>query len=101
TGNLAADRPEKVRELAALWRKQLADYAALAAKDEPLESETGPNHRSCLPMSGKAAAAGSGSRGLRDRFGKPGFRPHGAADSRRSPRCPCCADPLPAFEPDP
>jgi arylsulfatase len=33
TRNLAAEKPDKVRELAALWEKQLADYAALASKD--------------------------------------------------------------------
>jgi arylsulfatase A-like enzyme len=33
--NLAADRPEKVRELAALWTKQFEDYAKLAAQDLP------------------------------------------------------------------
>jgi arylsulfatase len=34
TKNLAADRPEKVRELAAIWDKQFADYSALASKDQ-------------------------------------------------------------------
>src|SRR5262249_8139356 len=33
TRNLAAEKPDKVRELAAFWEKQLADYAALASKD--------------------------------------------------------------------
>ena len=33
TKDLAAEKPDKVRELAALWEKQLADYAALASKD--------------------------------------------------------------------
>jgi arylsulfatase len=31
--NLAADRPEKVRELAAVWQKQLEGHTALAGKD--------------------------------------------------------------------
>ncbi len=33
--NLAEDKPEKVRELAAIWQKQFDEYAALAAKDLP------------------------------------------------------------------
>ena len=33
--NLAGERPEKVRELAALWEKQLAESAALAKQDLP------------------------------------------------------------------
>ena len=33
--NLAGEKPEKVRELAAIWTKQFEDYAALAAKDLP------------------------------------------------------------------
>jgi arylsulfatase len=39
TQDLARERPEKVRELAALWAKRLADYAALAAEDAPPESK--------------------------------------------------------------
>jgi arylsulfatase len=35
TKDLAKDRPEKVRDLAALWTKQSDEYAALAAKDAP------------------------------------------------------------------
>ncbi len=35
TKNLAKDRPDKVRELAALWTKQFEEYAALAKKDLP------------------------------------------------------------------
>ena len=35
TKDLAQDKPEKVRELAALWTKQFEEYAALAAKDAP------------------------------------------------------------------
>ena len=35
TKNLAKERPEKVRELAAVWTKQLEEYAALAARDLP------------------------------------------------------------------
>jgi len=35
TKNLAAEKPEKVRELAAMWTKQWDEYAALAAKDAP------------------------------------------------------------------
>ena len=37
TKNLAGDKPEKVLELAAIWTKQLEDYAALAKKDAPPE----------------------------------------------------------------
>ena len=40
TRNLAKDRPEKVRELAALWAKQFEEYAALAAKDLPPDAKT-------------------------------------------------------------
>ena len=39
TRNLAADRPDKVRELAAIWTRQFEDYAALAAKDAPPASK--------------------------------------------------------------
>jgi arylsulfatase len=35
TRNLARDRPEKLRELAAIWTKQLEAHAALAVKDPP------------------------------------------------------------------
>ena len=35
TNNLARQMPEKVRELAAMWTRQTAEYAALAAKDLP------------------------------------------------------------------
>jgi arylsulfatase len=42
TRNLAKDRPEKVRELAALWAKQFEEYAALAAKDLPPDAKTDP-----------------------------------------------------------
>lgn len=38
--NLASERPEKVRELAAIWEKQLADYTALAGRDLPPGSKT-------------------------------------------------------------
>ena len=37
--NLAAEKPEKVRELAAMWTKQFQEYAALAAKDLPPEEK--------------------------------------------------------------
>jgi arylsulfatase len=39
TRNLAPDRPEKVRELAALWTKQFEEYSALAARDVPPEAK--------------------------------------------------------------
>jgi len=42
TKNLAKDRPEKVRELAAIWTKQLEDSTALASQDLPPESKTNP-----------------------------------------------------------
>jgi arylsulfatase len=35
TRNRAADRPDEVRQLAAIWTKQFESYAALAAKDAP------------------------------------------------------------------
>ena len=35
TKNLAAEKPEKVRELAAIWKKQLEEYTALAKQDLP------------------------------------------------------------------
>lgn len=35
--NLATEKPDKVRELAALWTKQLEEFTALAAKDIPPE----------------------------------------------------------------
>jgi arylsulfatase len=42
TKNLAADKPEKVRELAALWAKQFEDYSALALKDAPPDQKKDP-----------------------------------------------------------
>ncbi|MBN9121577.1 MAG: arylsulfatase [Planctomycetes bacterium] len=42
TKNLAADRPEKVRELAAIWTKQFEEYSALALRDAPPEQKTKP-----------------------------------------------------------
>ena len=35
TKNLAKDKPEKVRELAAIWTKQFEEYTALARKEGP------------------------------------------------------------------
>jgi arylsulfatase len=35
TKDLARERPEKVKELAALWEKQWAEYIALASRDAP------------------------------------------------------------------
>jgi arylsulfatase len=35
SNNLAKDKPEKVRELAAVWEREFERYAALAAKDLP------------------------------------------------------------------
>lgn len=43
TKNLAADRPDKVRPLAAIWMKQFESYAALAAKDAPPVPKNQPN----------------------------------------------------------
>ncbi len=37
--NLAEDRPEKVRELAAIWTKQYEEYCALARKDLPPDAK--------------------------------------------------------------
>ncbi len=42
TRNLAQERPEKVRELAAIWTKQFEDFCALASKDLPPESKAKP-----------------------------------------------------------
>jgi arylsulfatase len=42
TRNLARDRPEKVRELSALWARQFAQYAALARQDLPPGSTAKP-----------------------------------------------------------
>lgn len=39
TNNVASDRPEKVRELAAIWTKQFQEYSALAAKDLPPDAK--------------------------------------------------------------
>jgi arylsulfatase len=40
--NLAAEKPDKVRELAAIWTREFDQYAALAAKDLPPEAKTNP-----------------------------------------------------------
>lgn len=40
--NLAAEKPEKVKELAARWTKEFDEYAALAAKDVPPEPKKNP-----------------------------------------------------------
>ncbi|HSQ56719.1 MAG TPA: arylsulfatase [Gemmata sp.] len=37
THDLSKDRPEKVRELAAIWTKEFGEYVALATKDAPPE----------------------------------------------------------------
>jgi arylsulfatase len=42
TKNLAADKPEKVRELATIWTKQFDDYTALALKDAPPDQKKNP-----------------------------------------------------------
>jgi arylsulfatase len=39
--NLAGARPEKVRELSALWTRQTEAYSALARKDPPPASRDG------------------------------------------------------------
>jgi arylsulfatase len=49
TKNLARDRPDKVRELAAVWEKQFAAYAALAAQDLPPGAATNPNRAGPRP----------------------------------------------------
>jgi arylsulfatase len=38
--DLARERPEKVRELAAIWQREFEQYAALAAKDLPPDSKS-------------------------------------------------------------
>ena len=40
--NLAKEKPEKVTELAAIWKKQLEEYTALASKDLPPEAKNNP-----------------------------------------------------------
>jgi arylsulfatase len=40
--DLAGDRPDKVRELAAVWTRQLEEYAALAARDRRPEAKPEP-----------------------------------------------------------
>jgi Carbohydrate esterase, sialic acid-specific acetylesterase/Sulfatase len=40
--NLAGDKPEKVRELAATWTKQLEEYTALSKNDQPPDTKTNP-----------------------------------------------------------
>ncbi len=40
--DLAKDKPEKLRELVAMWTKQFEDYRALASKDAPPEVKTKP-----------------------------------------------------------
>jgi arylsulfatase len=42
TRDLAKEKPEKVRELAAVWEQEFEAYAALAAKDAPPELKTKP-----------------------------------------------------------
>ncbi len=43
TKDLAKDKPEKVKELAARWAKQFEEYTALAKKDLPPESKSNPD----------------------------------------------------------
>lgn len=45
TKNLAAEKPEKVRELAALWEKQTEAHNALALKDAPPEMKVEPKKK--------------------------------------------------------
>ena len=40
--NLAQDKPEKLKELAAIWTKKFEEYVALAAKDAPPEMKKEP-----------------------------------------------------------
>jgi arylsulfatase len=40
--DLAPDKPEKVRELAAIWTREFEQYSALAAKDLPPDSKPNP-----------------------------------------------------------
>ncbi len=42
TRNLARDRPEKVKELAAIWAKRLEEFIALASRDLPPEPKAKP-----------------------------------------------------------
>lgn len=42
TNNLARTRPDKVRDLSAVWTKQLEEYAALAARDVPAPRKDRP-----------------------------------------------------------
>jgi arylsulfatase len=45
THDLAKEKPEKVRELAAIWTRQSDEYAALATRDAPLEMKTRPKKK--------------------------------------------------------
>ena len=69
TKNLAADKPEKVRELAAIWTKQFEDYAALAVKDAPPDQKNEPQEVGHRPLH---HASGSGG-------ATPNFRAWGAS----------------------
>ena len=40
SNNLAKAKPEKVREMAAIWTKQLKEYTAIAIKDLPADAKT-------------------------------------------------------------
>jgi arylsulfatase len=42
TRNLAGEKPEKVRELVAMWTRQFEAYSALAARDAPPDQKTNP-----------------------------------------------------------
>ncbi len=44
SNNLAKAKPDKVRELAALWEREFAQYTALAAKDLPPEQKPDPSN---------------------------------------------------------
>jgi arylsulfatase len=46
TKNLAAEKPEKVREMAAIWTKEYEAYTALATKDAPPEQKIKPKTKS-------------------------------------------------------
>jgi arylsulfatase len=43
--NLANEKPEKVREMAAIWTKEYEAYAALAKKEAPSEGKTKPKKK--------------------------------------------------------
>jgi arylsulfatase len=57
--NMAAEHPDKVRELAAVWERQLAEFVELARKTAPPPGKPGSKGKS--PASGKGKAKMKGN----------------------------------------